>query len=99
MRLEEIQKINPNAKIVGVICNKFDLRSGYKDTCLVIEEEARKRYGDLVFKTRIPVNARIFDAPALSVPVQFNNPNNESTKTATALYDQLAEEIKEKLEI
>jgi chromosome partitioning protein len=99
LRLEEIEKINPNARIAGVICNKFDARSGYKDTCLAIEEEARRRYGDLVFKTKIPVNARIFDAPAFNVPVQFNSPDNVSTKTATALYDQLAEEIKEKLGI
>jgi len=99
MRMEEIEKINPNAKIAGVICNKFDSRRGYADTCLAIEEEARKRYGDLVFKTRIPVNARIFDAPAFNVPVQYNNPSNESTKAATALYDQLAEEIKERLKI
>lgn len=99
MRLKEIESINPNAKIAGVICNKFDMRSGYKDTCLAIEEEARKRYGDLVFKTRIPVNARIFDAPAFNVPVQYNNPDNETTKTATAIYDQLADEIKERLAI
>lgn len=99
MRLKEIESINPNAKIAGVICNKFDMRSGYKDTCLAIEEEARKRYGDLVFKTRIPVNARIFDAPAFNVPVQYNNPDNETTKTATAIYDQLADEIKERLKI
>jgi chromosome partitioning protein len=99
MRLEEIEKINPNAKIAGVICNKFDSRSGYVDTCTAIEEEARNRYGDRVFKTRIPVNARIFDAPAFNVPVQYNKIDNQATKTATALYDHLAEEIKEKLGI
>lgn len=98
-RMEEIQLINPNAKIAGVICNKFDSRPGYIDTCSAIEEEARERYGDLVFKTRIPVNARIFDAPAFNVPVQFNKIDNQATKTATALYDQLAEEIKERLGI
>lgn len=99
MRLEEIQLINPNAKIAGVICNKYDSRPGYVDTCTAIEEEARNRYGELVFRTRIPVNARIFDAPAFNVPVQYNKIDNQATKTATALYDQLAEEIKERLEI
>lgn len=99
IQLEEIQLVNPNAKITGVICNKYDARAGYVDTCSVIEEEARDRYGDRVFRTRIPLNARIFDAPAFNVPVQYNKIDNQATKTATALYDQLAEEIKEKLEI
>ena len=77
---------NPDLRIDGVVLTMFDSRNGLS---LQVEDDARKNLGQLVFKTVIPRNVRVSEAPSFSMPVLSYD---TKSKGATA-YRALAEEL------
>lgn len=57
---------NRNLRIEGVVLTMYDRRNNLS---LQVEQDARANLGDLVFKTVIPRNVRVSEAPSFSVPV------------------------------
>ena len=67
MSVREVRSLgNPALRIEGVVLTMFD---GRNRLSLQVEEDARENLGELVFKTVIPRNVRISEAPSFSMPV------------------------------
>ncbi|MGP9788752.1 ParA family protein [Roseinatronobacter sp. NSM] len=80
---------NPQLRIEGILLTMYDKRNNLAQQ---VEEDARGNLGDLVFKTIVPRNVRISEAPSYAVPVL-----RYDTQSKGALaYRQLAVELLEK---
>ena len=64
----------------------FDARNRLS---LQVEEDARENLGELVFKTVIPRNVRISEAPSFSMPVL----SYDSRSKGARAYRALAQEV------
>ncbi len=60
------QSANPALRIEGVLLTMQDSRNRLAQQ---VEDDARKTLGDLVFKTAIPRNVRVSEAPSFAMPV------------------------------
>ncbi len=60
------QTANPNLRIEGVLLTMYDGRNNLSQ---LVEADARKNLGELVFKTMIPRNVRVSEAPSYALPV------------------------------
>ena len=60
-----IEKLNPKLEIRGNILTMFDKRNKLSNQ---VDEEARKYFKDKVYKTVIPRNVRLSEAPSHGVP-------------------------------
>ena len=85
------QKWNPDLRILGVLLTMYDKRySVTRD----VENDVRKTFGDTVFKTVIPRNVRVSEAPSHGKPALFYDFNS----TGAQAYLRVATEIVNKLE-
>ncbi len=85
------QKWNPDLKILGVLLTMYDKRySMTRD----VENDVRNTFGDTVFKTVIPRNVRVSEAPSHGKPALFYDFNS----TGAQSYLRVATEIVNKLE-
>lgn len=57
---------NSQLRIEGVVLTMYDARNNLS---LQVEQDARENLGDLVFKTVIPRNVRVSEAPSFAMPV------------------------------
>jgi len=80
------QAANPTLRIEGVVLTMHDLRNRLAQQ---VERDAREALGELVFKTVIPRNVRVSEAPSFAQPVLTYD---GSSKGAVA-YRSLAGEI------
>ncbi len=81
--------LNPNLHLAGVLMTMFDQRTSLSPA---VEKQARAKYGELVFKTIIPVATRLAEAPAYGEPISTYAPGSP----ATTAYSDLAKEVKER---
>lgn len=80
------QTANPDLRIEGVALTMYDIRNNLSKQ---VEADARKNLGDLVFKTVIPRNVRVSEAPSFAMPVL----NYDPTSKGSVAYLALAQEI------
>jgi len=80
------QGLNNHLEILGVVITMFDSRTSLSDQVL---QEVRKHFGDKVFKTLIPRNVRLAEAPSYGKPI-FDH--DKWSKGARA-YKHLAKEF------
>jgi len=80
------QSANQNLRIEGIVLTMFDSRNNLSTQ---VEQDARDNLGDLVFKTRIPRNVRVSEAPSYAMSVLSYDP---ASKGAQA-YRDLAREL------
>ncbi len=65
--MKMVQKnINPDLDIFGVVLTMFDTRTSLSKQ---VEDEVRNYFGNKVFKTVIPRNVKIAEAPSFGMPV------------------------------
>jgi chromosome partitioning protein len=81
------QKLNPKLAITGVVCTMVDNRNNLSGQ---VEAAIRQKYGDKVYKTTIPVNVQLAEAPGAGQPI---SEYDSSSKGAVA-YHALAEEVR-----
>jgi chromosome partitioning protein len=84
--IDLVRELNPPIHISGIVCTLADRRTNLSR---VIEDEIRERYGELVFETIIPVNAKLAEAPGAGLPINTYAP----TSTGARAYAALAEEL------
>ena len=80
------QALNPDLKIAGILLTMFDKRTNLS---YQVAEEAEKYFNDLVFKTIIPRNIRLGEAPSFGKPILLY----DATSTGAHSYLELAREI------
>jgi chromosome partitioning protein len=80
---------NPDLRVDGVVLTMFDQRN---NLCRQVEEDARETLGDLVYRTRIPRNVRVSEAPSYALPVIDYDPASKGSEA----YLELAQEFVER---
>ena len=84
------QSANPDLRIEGIVLTMYD---GRNNLSAQVEADARDNLGDLVFKTLIPRNVRVSEAPSYAMPVLRYDP---ASRGAQAYRDLAAEMIRNK---
>lgn len=77
---------NKDLRIEGVVLTMYDRRNNLSQQ---VEQDARDNLGDLVFKTMIPRNVRVSEAPSFAMPVLAY----DSLSKGAQAYRNLAEEL------
>jgi len=80
------EKLNENLSIMGVVVTMFDVRTNLSTQVL---EEVTKFFKDKVYKTIIPRNVKLSEAPSFGKPVLFYQPHSVGASS----YIELAKEI------
>ena len=80
------QAANPDLRIEGVVLTMYDRRNNLSQQ---VEQDARDNLGELVFRTVIPRNVRVSEAPSYALPVL----NYDTNSLGARAYRALAEEI------
>jgi chromosome partitioning protein len=92
--IQTIQRIqhtaNPTLSILGVVLTMFDNRTSLSTQ---VRQEVERVFGDLVFKTVIPRNVRLAEAPSHGEPIAAYD---KWSKGARA-YKALAKEVVNRL--
>jgi chromosome partitioning protein len=57
---------NPSLKIKGILLTMYDKRTNLAQN---VKDDARKYFKDMVFKTKIPRNVKLGEAPSYGIPV------------------------------
>ena len=80
------RSLNPELDISGILLTMFDRRTNLS---YQVAEEAEKYFKDLVFKTMVPRNIRLSEAPSFGKPILLY----DATSTGAQSYFSLAREI------
>ncbi|WP_299877277.1 ParA family protein [uncultured Sulfitobacter sp.] len=89
MTVREVrQSGNKDLRIEGVVLTMYDRRNNLSQQ---VEQDARDTLGDVVFKTMIPRNVRVSEAPSFALPVL----SYDSQSKGAMAYRALAQEILE----
>ncbi len=80
------QSANPKLRIEGVVLTMYDGRNNLSQQ---VENDARSNLGELVFKTVVPRNVRVSEAPSFAVPVL----EYDTASKGSVAYRNLAQEL------
>lgn len=83
MTIREVrQSANPSLRIEGVVLTMHDARNRLAQQ---VEADAREALGELVFKTTIPRNVRLSEAPSYAMPVLSYDTSSKGAEAYRAL--------------
>ena len=85
------ERLNPALRIEGVLLTMFDSRVNISQQ---VAEEARKFFSDRVYRSVIPRNVRLSEAPSFGKPIVLYDPHSSGADS----YRQLAKEVIERAE-
>lgn len=80
------QKLNPSLKIEGVVFTMYDARTNLS---LQVVEEVKQHLGKNVYRSIIPRNVRLSEAPSHGKPINLYDPKSKGAEA----YMLLAEEV------
>jgi len=80
------ERLNPDLRISGILLTMFDKRTNLS---YQVAENAKKHFKDLVFKTKIPRNVRLGEAPSFGKPIIHYDEGSAGAQS----YLDLAKEI------
>lgn len=81
------QELNPDLEVGGVLLTMFDARTNLAHQ---VAGEVRSFFGERVFKTVIPRNVRLSEAPSFGMPVALYAPKSAGAEA----YEAVAEEVR-----
>lgn len=84
-------KLNPKLDVLGFLLTMYDRRYG---VTRAVDDDVRRAFGDQVFKTVVPRNVRMSEAPSFGKPALFYDFNCPGAQA----YLRVATEIIQKLE-
>lgn len=80
------KKLNPSLELEGVVLTMFDARTNLS---IQVVEDVKKHFRDKVYRTIIPRNVRLGEAPSHGLPITLYDPKC----VGAAAYCELAEEF------
>jgi len=87
MTIREVRQTgNKDLRIEGVVLTMYDKRNNLSQQ---VENDARSNLGDVVFKTVIPRNVRVSEAPSFAMPVLAYDSQSKGAQA----YRDLAKEL------
>ena len=84
--IERLTQLNPSLYIRGVVRTLFDARNTLAND---VSAELQAHFGDIMYKTHIPRNIRLAEAPAHGMPVLLFDKNSKGAMA----YQSLAAEV------
>ena len=96
LTIREIRRgANPGIRIEGVVLTMVDRRNRLS---LQVEADARETLGELVFRTVIPRNVRLGEAPSHAMPALRYDPASQGSEAYRALAAELGRRDLDRLE-
>ncbi|ANW97538.1 sporulation initiation inhibitor Soj [Thermoclostridium stercorarium subsp. thermolacticum DSM 2910] len=84
-----VQKhLNPNLKVEGVVLTMFDARTNLS---IQVVDEVKKYFGNKVYKTIIPRNVRLSEAPSYGLPIILYDSKSKGAECYMDLADEVIE--------
>ncbi|MBT9259997.1 MAG: ParA family protein [Clostridiales bacterium] len=80
------RRLNPSLAIDGIVLTMFDART---NLAIQVVEEAKRHFRQLVYRTIIPRNVRLSEAPSHGLPIHLYDPRSRGAE----VYRELAEEV------
>lgn len=80
------KNLNPDLEIQGVILSMFD---GRTKLSMQVQDEVRKYFGQAVYKTVIPRNVKLAEAPSFGMPIAMYDPRSKGARA----YKKFAKEF------
>lgn len=87
--IELMRDLNPDLAVGGIICTFYQRTTNLSKA---IEKRLRSKYGELVFKTVIPLNTKLSEAPAAGEPIFDYAPDSPGALA----YAELTQEVLER---
>lgn len=84
-------KLNPDLKIIGLLRVMFDTRMTLSQQ---VSAQLEQHFGDKVFKTVIPRNVRLAEAPSYGLPGVNFDPSSKGAQAYIAFGAEMVERIK-----
>lgn len=89
--VERVQaSLNPDVTILGILLTMYDVRTNLSTQ---VEENVRNHFGDEVFRTVIPRNVRLAEAPSHGAPIFAYAGESQGA----AAYRALAQEVRHRV--
>lgn len=85
------QTMNPNINLLGVLVTMYDSRTSLADQ---VVKELEQHFSDSLFKTRIPRNIRLAEAPSYGKPISEHDKWSKGSRA----YKQFAKEVINRVE-
>jgi chromosome partitioning protein len=82
------RELNPSLTIEGLLLTMYDERTNLS---AAVAKDLRDFYGSRVFKTTIPRNVRLAEAPSFGKPIALYDPKSKGAES----YEELAKEVLE----
>ncbi len=86
--------LNPDLERQGIVITMTDVRN---NLCREVERQVRELFGDEVFRTVIPRNVRLGEAPSFGKAIVEYDPRSQGAKSYIALGDELLARAQKKL--
>jgi chromosome partitioning protein len=84
-----VQKhLNPGLTVEGVVLTMFDSRTNLS---IQVVEEVKKYFGNKVYRTIIPRNVRLSEAPSFGLPIILYDPKSRGAECYMELADEVIE--------
>ena len=80
------QGLNPHLKVEGILLTMFDKRTNLSHQ---VAEDTEKYFKDLVFKTVVPRNVRLGEAPSFGKPILLYDPASVGAKSYLSLANEI----------
>lgn len=80
------KQLNPDIEIEGVLLTMYDVRTNLS---MLVAEEVKKYYKDKLYKTVIPRNVRLSEAPSYGQPINYYDKSSKGSQC----YVKLAKEV------
>ncbi|MBQ5973063.1 MAG: ParA family protein [Oscillospiraceae bacterium] len=80
------KRLNPGLELTGLLFTMYDGRTNLSGQ---VAREVKRHFADKIFKTVIPRNVRLSEAPSHGMPVQYYDRSSKGARS----YDELAQEF------
>ena len=81
--------LNPSLSVSGIVLTLYDSRTRLANE---VVDEVQRQFGGTVFKTIVPRNVKLSEAPSYGSPITYY----EANSTGAQAYDELAREVIER---
>jgi len=89
-----VQKhLNKNLDVEGVVLTMFDARTNLS---IQVVEEVKKYFKNKVYRTIIPRNVRLSEAPSFGLPIILYDPKSKGAECYLELADEVIDILRRK---
>ncbi len=89
------QNLNPELEVLGIVLTMYDRRASLTRA---VEDDLRRTFGDKVFKTVVPRNVRVSEAPSHGKPALFYDFNSTGAQAYLRVATEVLQKIKGELD-